>query len=417
MLVPGVLLVLLVALAAISLSRRPEGITPMAVFAAPWTVGLLAVVGRPAGQLGWDTFGVVAAGSIYLFAGERLVRSDEGNPAKHPGGGTNTARLYWTLTAVAVAATVLKLRSSYEATGGDLEAMLVLNAVRAAVTEGSLVFSPVVTALASAMYVAAALTGYLCRDRIRPRYLAHVAAAAIDSAATSGRGSFLIVSMITLIGLGVAWHGPRRQVLLALGGAAVGVIGLALGLSLVIGRGDVGETLWEYIVGPLYGLEAYLKAEPPSGIHGPTLISALTAKLGGATYDAGDFAWTSPFMGNVSSGFREVLTDTGRAGLGLFIPMGAATMAAHRGFRLRGTWAPYAVAVSLYAYLGYFYYVSLGAFLPGWWVLLFSGAAAAVLSRGRGGGPVARRALASSGRLRPEQPVLDSGRRGRLETE
>jgi len=137
------------------------------------------------------------------------------------------------------------------------------------------------------------------------------------------------------------------------------------------------------VVGGLYGLEAYLKAEPASGIGGPTLISALTAKAGGGIYDPGQFVWSAPFFANVTSGFREVLTDLGRPGLALFAVLGGATMTAHRRFRLRGGWGPYAVAVSLYAYLGYFYYVSLGAFLPGWWVLLLSGVAAWVLSPAR----------------------------------
>jgi hypothetical protein len=91
--------------------------------------------------------------------------------------------------------------------------------------------------------------------------------------------------------------------------------------------------------------------------------------------------------------FREVLNDLGRAGLALFIVLGGATMTAHRRFRLHGGWGPYAVAVSLYAYLGYFYYVSLGAFLPGWWVLFLSGIAAWVLS-----------ALAAAGAAMPTRP-------------
>ncbi len=374
------LLVMLILVTSVSLMLRPENITPVAVFAALWIAGLLAALGRPTTPLDWGSFGVVATASVYLFVGERLVRADAGEPAAPPGSSRSAARFYWILTLVAVAGAALKLRAAFEFAGGDVAMMLAPNVLRGAVTSASLVFSPVVTALTSSMYVAAALTGYLCRDRIRPRYFAHLIAVLLDSVAISGRGSFLIVGMITLLGLGVAWRGPKRRGVAVLGIATGSLIAFVVGLSLIIGRSDVVDTLWEYVVAPLYGLSAYLKGEPPTGVHGPTLVNALTAKLGGDLYDAGDFVWTTPFVANVSSGFRELLSDTGRVGLGLFIPLGAATMAAHRSFRLQGGWAPYAVAVSLYAYLGYFYYVSLGAFLPGWWLLLLSGVAAAVFA-------------------------------------
>jgi hypothetical protein len=296
--------------------------------------------------------------------------------------------------AFAIAGTAMKLRASYEHLGGNLETMFVANTLRSAVVSGELAFSPFATALASSMYVAASLTGFLCRDRIRPWYFLQIVPVVLDSMATSGRGSFLLVGMITIVGVAVAWRGTRSQVFVPLAAAAAGTIVLVLGLSLLIGRSDVDETLWEYVVGPLYGLEAYLRAEPASGIRTPSLISALTAKLGGGTYEPGDFVWTAPFAANVTSGFREVLNDMGRAGLALFIVIGAVTTAAHRRFRAKGGWGPYAVAVSLYSYLGYFYYVSLGAFLPGWWVLLLSGIGACILSALR---PPRERAPAAPG--------------------
>jgi hypothetical protein len=353
------------------------------VFAALWIVGLLAATLSPVAGIGWESFAVIATASVALFMGERAVgaRSEpEDGPTAVP---TGAARWYWAATALAVVGASMKFAASYEFAGGEIDVMLASNLLRGAVTSGGVEFSPLATALTSCMYVAAALTGFLCQRRIQARYVTHFVAVGIDSFAISGRGSFLIVALITIAGLGVAWRGSRRRVALVLGATAVSVVVLVVGLSFVMGRDDVGETLFEYVVAPLFGLDGYLRQDPPTGIHGPTLLAALTAKFGGDAYDAGDFIVSRPFVLNVSSGFREVLSDLGAAGLLLFGPIGAATVFAHRLFRRRGGWAPYATAVSLYAYLGYFYYVSLGAFLAGWWAIFLSAPGAMVVAWAR----------------------------------
>jgi len=393
MLATWLTLLFLVSLMALSLARTREAITPVAALAAPWVLGLGAILGRDLAPITWTMAGVLSIGSACLLLGETLAPpvSHHRSPAADSGtAGWLAEALYWLLLGVAVVGTGLKLNASYEHMGGNLEAMLVANAVRGAVTSGDLSFSPLSTALTSSMYVAAALGGFRCRERIRVRHFAHLLPAVVDAMATSGRGALLIVGMVTIVGVAVAWRGPRLRVMVSLGTASSAVIAFALALSFVIGRGDVDATLWEYVTGPVYGLQAYLQAAPASGIRGSSLLSALTAKLGGATYDAGDFVWLAPFAGNVSSGFRELLDDLGPSGLALFIPVGTVALSAHRRYRDRGGWGGYAMAISLYAYLGYFYYVSLGAFLPGWWVLFLSSLAAGLLSA-LVTGPAARR--------------------------
>jgi oligosaccharide repeat unit polymerase len=262
---------------------------------------------------------------------------------------------------------------------GDLESMVASTALRGAVTSAELTFSPVVTALTSCMYLAAAVSGFLCSQRPRPRCFAHFVPAVLDSLAIAGRGSFLIVCLITILGFGLAWRGDMRKAAQKLGGAAVGVCIVVFGLSLGVGRGDVLENGWEYVVAPIFGLDEYLRLRPPPGIDGMTLVNALSAKLGGQTYDAGDFVWYAAFKGNVSSGFKEVASDFGMAGLMLFPLLGAAAAHFHQRFRQLEEWSSYALALSCCSLLGYFYYVSLSSFLPAWWALVGTGVASAGL--------------------------------------
>lgn len=257
--------------------------------------------------------------------------------------------------------------------------MLATPELRGAVTSSELLFSPALTALSSCVYAAAALTGFLCAVRVRARYFAHLLAVALDSVAVAGRGSFIVACMLTLLGLAITWRGEMRRGITrlaattALAGAAV------VALSLVVGRSDVLENIWQYVTAPLFGLPTYLALRPDAGVAGPLSLNALLSKFGADRYDAGAFVWFFPFTANVHSGYRELFSDVGLPGLLLFAPLAMAGLREHVRYRESGAWGPYAIALSLYSYLAYFYYISLSAFLTAWWAILLSGLAAFLL--------------------------------------
>jgi oligosaccharide repeat unit polymerase len=371
----------LLALSVMSWIRGSTVITPTTGFAALWFIGAVACVLHPLDDISWATCAIVALATCLLFGGECLVQRPEVPPSavRRPGSARGRELAYWTLTVIAICGAAWKLHTSLEYVGESwvtFEAMFATTALRGAVTSSDLTFPPAATAMVSAMYVAAAMAGFQCYEQKRLRYAAHAIPAALDSLATAGRGSFLLVCVVTGVGLAVTWTGSRRRALIATIVSVCAVVLVVLGLSAFIGREDASEMLWEYIVGPLYGLGAYERLRPASGIAGPSLIAALSGKLGGRLYDAGSFVWTRPFVGNVSSGFHEVLNDVGVGGVAVFVPLGALCALAHRAYLKTRHWGSYAVCVALYAFLVYFYYISLSAFLPGWWVLLTSGVVA-----------------------------------------
>jgi oligosaccharide repeat unit polymerase len=310
---------------------------------------------------------VILSACFFLCAGEQLVlRPAKRKPASPR---RSAAAIYWGVTALAAIGAGIKLGASL-AYVGDISTMLTTYELRAAVTSHDIAFSPIVTAMTACMYLSAALSGFLCQVRVRPRYLVHLFVAIADSVSIAGRGSFILVCMLTLLGCGIARPIAIGRTAVTMVGAALLACGLVIGLA--IGRYEIAETGWEYVVGPIFGLNEYLRLRPHPGINGLTLFNGLFAKLGAEPYDPGAFLWHGPFISNVSSGFKEVFSDFGMLGLFMFLPLGIGGTWLHDRFRQRGGWGPYALALCCYSFLGFFYYVALSAFLTAWWAILFS---------------------------------------------
>lgn len=364
-------LLALTVLTTASIRARQEFLTPTSAFSALWILGSVFVVVLSGDDIGFEAAALIIGAAGLLFLGEQLVPQAGSESGGRPEL-RRAARWYWLLTAIGMIGAAWKLRVSY-AFAGDLESMVTSTALRGAITSADLPFPSLATALASCMYLAAAVSGFLCQDRPRPRHFVHFVPALLDSVAIAGRGSFLIVSLITLVGCALTWQGSVRGAALRIGSAALGVLVLVGVLSLAIGRtSTLLENAWEYTVAPLYGLREYLSIRPPPS-EGLTIVNGLTSKLGASQYDAGEFVWATSFTSNVSSGFQELMHDFGAWGILLFLPFALVAAYSHRQAQIMGRWAPYAIAVSLYSFLGYFYFVSLSAFLPGWWLLLASG--------------------------------------------
>ena len=244
--------------------------------------------------------------------------------------------------------------------------------LRDAVISRNLIFSSTSTTLLSFGYVAAAISGYLVlRGKIKIYYFLHLIPFFLDSIAIAGRGSFLIAMVITFFSFFLVV--PVRFNLLRLVIITVGFPFLLFIVSNISGR-KVEDNLVQYLTVPIFGLDNFLNYNYNSNTSFPSTFNAIFSRIGLDTpYEPDTDVFFTPFRSNVFSGFRETLYDfQGFSSIFLFIIFFSAQFNTKLFFKYNRI-HNLLYAVAFLAFVTYYYFISLSAFLPAWWVILFFG--------------------------------------------
>jgi oligosaccharide repeat unit polymerase len=281
-------------------------------------------------------------------------------------------RVYITLLIFCLLGSVLKLYTVYNYFGdwrilisGDL-------ILRDAVISRDLVFSGFATTLLSFGYIAAAVCGYLIvKNKIKLFYFLHLIPFFFDSVAIAGRGSFLIAMIITLFSvflvISVKFNTFRLLTI------SLVFILLLFAVSRISGR-NIESNLVQYLTVPLFGFDNFLTHKYNSKTLLPSTFNAILSRAGfDLYYEPDDAVFLTPFRSNVFSGFRETLFDFQEFGLFFLFVIFLFAQVNVKLFLRDWNFHNFLYAVCFLTFITYYYFVSLSAFLPAWWIILFSG--------------------------------------------